>query len=92
MANTKLQPALVFEHFAKINQIPRPSKREEKIIKYLEDFGKERNLLTKVDQTGNVLISKPATKGFEKYPTIILQSHMDMVRLNAFSHATKRPE
>lgn len=79
MANTKLQPALVFEHFAKINQIPRPSKREEKIIKYLEDFGKERNLLTKVDQTGNVLISKPATKGFEKYPTIILQSHMDMV-------------
>ena len=75
----ELKPARVFEHFARINQIPRPSKHEEKMIEYLVEFGKSRNLDTKVDKTGNVLITKPATKGMENAPTIILQSHIDMV-------------
>lgn len=75
----ELKPARVFEHFAKINQIPRPSKHEEKMIEYLVEFGKSRNLDTKVDKTGNVLITKPATKGMENAPTVILQSHIDMV-------------
>lgn len=76
---TELKPARVFEQFAKINAIPRPSKKEEKMIEYLKTFGESRGLETKVDETGNVLIRKPATKGHEGRPTIILQSHMDMV-------------
>ena len=79
MANIELKPARVFEQFAKINAIPRPSKREEKMIAYLKEFGESRGLETKVDETGNVLIKKAATSGFENRPTVILQSHMDMV-------------
>jgi len=79
MNKSDLKPACVFEHFAKINEIPRPSKHEEKMIEYLREFGKSRNLDTVVDETGNVIIRKPATKGYEDRQTIILQSHMDMV-------------
>ena len=79
MNKTELKPARVFEQFAKINQIPRPSKHEDKMIAYLKDFAKSHNLEYKVDETGNVLIRKPATKGYENRPTVILQSHMDMV-------------
>jgi dipeptidase D len=79
MSNVELKPARVFEQFAKINQIPRPSKREEKMIEYLKEFGKNHGLETVVDETGNVLIRKPATPGHENRKTVILQSHMDMV-------------
>ncbi len=79
MSNVELKPARVFEQFAKINQIPRPSKREEKMIEYLKEFGKSHGLETVVDETGNVLIRKPATPGHENRKTVILQSHMDMV-------------
>ncbi len=79
MGNTVLTPQRVFEQFAKINTIPRPSKHEEKMIAYLTAFGKEHGLDTKVDKTGNVLISKPATPGYEDRSTLVLQSHMDMV-------------
>ena len=79
MNNSELKPSCVFEQFAKINKIPRPSKHEEKMIKFLADFGNCHNLETIVDETGNVLIRKPATPGYENKPTIILQSHMDMV-------------
>ena len=75
----ELKPACVFEQFAKINEIPRPSKHEEKMIEYLKSFGESRGLETEVDETGNVIIRKPATKGFEDKATVILQSHMDMV-------------
>ncbi len=75
----ELKPARVFEQFAKINNIPRPSKHEERIIEYLVNFGKEHGFTTKVDEVGNVLIIKPATPGFENRATTILQSHMDMV-------------
>ncbi len=75
----ELKPARVFEQFARINQIPRPSKHEEKMIDYLRNFGLEHGLETLVDETGNVLIRKPATPGYEKKQTVILQSHMDMV-------------
>ena len=79
MSTIELKPARVFEQFAKINSIPRPSKHEEKMIEYLRNFGESRHLPTKVDAAGNVLISKPATAGCEKRATVILQSHMDMV-------------
>ena len=79
MNKSTLKPASVFEQFAKINKIPRPSKREEKMIEYLKNWGESHGLETKVDETGNVLIRKPATKGYENKKTVILQSHMDMV-------------
>ena len=79
MNNNELKPACVFEQFAKVNKIPRPSKHEEKMIEFLKEFGESRNLETVVDKTGNVIIRKPATKGYENCETIILQSHMDMV-------------
>lgn len=79
MTKKELKPAIVFEEFAKINQIPRPSKHEEKIIAYLKGVGEELGLETEVDETGNVVIRKPATPGMEQKPCVILQSHMDMV-------------
>ena len=79
MNKSNLKPACVFEHFARINEIPRPSKREEKMIEYLKNWGESHNLDTKVDKTGNVIIRKPATPGYEDRKTLILQSHMDMV-------------
>ncbi len=79
MSKSELKPACVFEQFAKINQIPRPSKHEENMIEYLKEFGKSHQLETSVDETGNVIIRKPATPGYENCETIILQSHMDMV-------------
>lgn len=79
MNKNDLKPASVFGQFAKINSIPRPSKREEQMIQYLKGWGESHHLETIVDETGNVLIRKPATKGFEDRKTVILQSHMDMV-------------
>lgn len=79
MNNQQLSPKCVFDQFAKINTIPRPSKHEEKMIDYLLDFGRSHGLPTKVDETGNVLISKPATPGYEDLTPVVIQSHMDMV-------------
>ena len=74
-----LKPAEVFRFFDEVNKIPRPSKKEEKMIAYLQKFASERGLECKVDETGNVLIRKAATTGMEDRKTVILQSHMDMV-------------
>lgn len=79
MNKSDLKPSGVFEQFARINEIPRPSKREERMIEYLKNWGENHGLETKVDKTGNVLIRKPATPGYEDRKTVILQSHMDMV-------------
>lgn len=79
METTALQPKVVFDCFAQVNRIPRPSKREEKMIEFLKSFGERLGLPTKVDEAGNVLITKPATPGFENRRTVVLQSHMDMV-------------
>lgn len=79
MNKKELKPACVFEQFAKINQIPRPSKHEELIIEYLKGFAEDHHLDYAVDEVGNVIIRKPATPGFENKETVILQSHMDMV-------------
>lgn len=79
MNKVELKPASVFKSFEKINHVPRPSKKEEKMIEFLVDFGKKMQLETKVDECGNVLIRKSATAGMENRKTVILQSHMDMV-------------
>lgn len=74
-----LEPTIVWNHFYEITQIPRPSKKEDKVRAYLDEFGKKHNLTTVTDKAGNVLITKPATPGYENEKTIILQAHMDMV-------------
>ena len=79
MKITDLSPALVWKYFHEVTQVPRPSKKEEKIIKYLETFAAEHKIAIKKDASGNILMSKPATQGKENVPTVILQSHVDMV-------------
>lgn len=79
MAIKDLKPSGIWNYFYEITQVPRPSKKEEKIIAYLLDFAKKHNLEVKKDDAGNVLITKPATKGKENLPTVILQGHVDMV-------------
>ncbi|MDR1003983.1 MAG: aminoacyl-histidine dipeptidase [Prevotellaceae bacterium] len=79
MEKNDLKPAGVFNYFAEICQVPRPSKHEEKMIAYLKAFGEKHGLETKSDEVGNLLITKPATAGMENRKTVILQSHIDMV-------------
>ena len=76
---TKLAPCEVWTEFEAITRVPRPSKKEEKIRDYLVGWAKEHGLEYRCDATGNVVIRKPATTGYEGRPTVILQSHMDMV-------------
>ena len=74
-----LQPEIVWNYFNEITQIPRPSGKENAIKAYLLDFSAKHGLAAKEDGGGNILIVKNATKGYESFPTVILQSHMDMV-------------
>ena len=79
MEKIELKPASVFHYFDEICQVPRPSKKEEKIIAYLMDFAEKHGLEAKKDEAGNILMKKPATPGKENLKTVILQSHIDMV-------------
>ena len=74
-----LEPHLVWEQFEAITRVPRPSKKEGKIIDYLISFAREHHIEYKKDAIGNVVMHKPATPGYEDHPAVILQSHMDMV-------------
>ena len=74
-----LQPEAIWKYFDEIVKIPRPSKKEEKIIKYLLDFAKEYNLEADKDEVGNVIIRKPATEGKENVKSVVMQSHSDIV-------------
>ena len=74
-----LKPELLWNQFDEIRKIPRCSKHEEKIREYIVNFAKDHDLDHKVDDTGNVVIKKPADKGMEDKPVVVLQSHMDMV-------------
>ncbi len=74
-----LKPALVFSIFDEITQVPRPSKKEEKIRKYLLDFAAKHGIEVKTDKIGNVAMFKPATPGKENAPGVVMQAHMDMV-------------
>ena len=75
----KLEPNTLWNHFADLNAVPRPSKKEERVIQFMVDFGKKLNLETVVDEVGNVIIKKPAYRGMEDRQTVALQSHLDMV-------------
>ncbi len=74
-----LEPRAVWNNFADLNAVPRPSKKEERVIKFIQDFGAKLNLPTYTDEVGNIIIKKPATKGMEDRVTVVLQSHLDMV-------------
>jgi dipeptidase D len=74
-----LQPNALWAHFADLNAVPRPSKKEERVIAFMKAFGEGLGLATMVDKVGNVLIKKPATVGMQDCQTVVLQSHIDMV-------------
>ncbi|CAM1367446.1 Cytosol non-specific dipeptidase [Tenacibaculum sediminilitoris] len=74
-----LEPKAVWKNFADLNAVPRPSKKEERVIQFMVDFGKKLNLETMVDNVGNVIIRKPASAGMEDRKTVVMQSHLDMV-------------
>lgn len=74
-----LEPKDLWSNFYALTRCPRPSKHEEAVRDFLVNWAKERNIECHVDETGNVLMSKPATKGMEDRQPVVLQAHMDMV-------------
>lgn len=74
-----LEPRAMWTHFASLNAVPRPSKKEQRVIAFMKDFGHSLGLETLEDETGNVIIKKPASPGMEDRVTIVLQGHLDMV-------------
>ncbi|QBO58842.1 aminoacyl-histidine dipeptidase [Chryseobacterium salivictor] len=79
MELSQLEPQIIWKNFSALNSVPRPSKKEEKVIAFIKNFGEQLNLETTVDEVGNVIIKKPATAGMENRKSIVLQSHLDMV-------------
>jgi dipeptidase D len=74
-----LEPKGVWNNFANLNAVPRPSKKEERVIQFAKSFGENLGFETIVDVVGNVIIKKPASPGMEDRKTVIMQSHLDMV-------------
>lgn len=74
-----LAPAELWNKFADLNAVPRPSKKEDRVIAFMMNFGQSLGLETIKDEVGNVIIKKPATSGMENRKTIVMQSHLDMV-------------
>jgi dipeptidase D len=79
MSIEKLEPTLLWEHFAALNAVPRASKKEEAVLAFLKDFATKHKLKFEQDEIGNLLIKKPAAKGMESKETLVLQGHVDMV-------------
>jgi len=75
----ELQPQQLWNKFADLNAVPRASKKEERVIAFMKEFGTNLGLETIEDEVGNVIIKKPATLGMEDRVTVVLQSHLDMV-------------
>ena len=92
-AVSELSPTELWKNFSDLNAIPRASKKEERVIQFIIDFGKKLNLQTYKDEVGNVIIKKPASPGMENKVAICLQSHLDMVHqkngTTAFDFATQ---
>ncbi len=79
MSIQNLEPKALWKNFANLNAVPRPSKKEERVIEFAKQFGENLGFPTHVDAVGNVIIKKPATPGMEERTTVVLQSHLDMV-------------
>src|SRR5210317_2208597 len=76
---SELEPRAMWKHFADLNAVPRPSKKEERVIAFMKSFGEQLGLETRVDEVGNVIIKKPASPGMEDRVTAVLHGHLDMV-------------
>ena len=74
-----IEPKIVWNHFADLNAVPRPSKKEERIIEFAVKFGEKLGLETFTDKVGNVIIRKPASTGMEDRKMVVMQGHLDMV-------------
>jgi dipeptidase D len=74
-----LEPELLWNSFYELSQVPRPSKKEEKVIKFVEDFAIKNGFNYKKDEVGNIVIEVPASEGKENAPIVVLQGHVDMV-------------
>jgi dipeptidase D len=74
-----LEPKALWNKFADLNAVPRPSKKEERVIEFMKDFGNSLGLETFEDEIRNVIIRKPATAGMENRKALVLQGHLDMV-------------
>jgi dipeptidase D len=74
-----LKPEGLWRYFYEMSQIPRESKHEAAVIAWLESVAKKLNLPYKKDEVGNIVISKPASPGYEKCTPVVLQGHVDMV-------------
>ena len=79
MPLSNIEPQVIWKNFSALNAVPRPSKKEGKVIEFMKSFGENLGLDTTVDEVGNVIIKKPATAGMEDRKTVVLQSHLDMV-------------
>jgi dipeptidase D len=75
----ELEPRALWKQFCDLNAVPRPSKKEARVIEFMRRFGADLGLDTRVDDTGNVIIRKPATAGMEDRAPIVIQGHLDMV-------------
>ena len=75
----ELLPIELWNNFENLNAVPRPSKKEERVVEFIKNFGLNLGLSTYVDSCGNVIIKKPASTGSENQKTVIIQSHLDMV-------------
>jgi dipeptidase D len=74
-----LEPRPLWQHFSDLNAVPRPSKKEQRVIAFMKAFGEGLGLETMVDEIGNVIIRKPASPGMEDRVPIVMQGHLDMV-------------
>lgn len=74
-----LEPESLWNHFADLNEVPRASKKEERVIAFIEDFARSQGLDHHKDEVGNVIVKKAATEGMTDRKTVVLQSHLDMV-------------
>ena len=78
-AISSLELKAIWANFESLNAVPRASKKEERVINFIKEFGQELGLETQVDAIGNVLIRKPATAGMNDRKTVVMQAHLDMV-------------
>lgn len=79
MSIVTLAPTPLWQHFSDLNSVPRPSKKEQRVIRFIEEYAQKLGLEHSTDATGNVLVKKPASPGRENQPPVALQSHLDMV-------------
>lgn len=79
MPLSNIEPQVLWKNFSALNAVPRPSKKEGRVIEFIKNFGENLGLETSVDEVGNVIIRKPATPGMENRKSIVMQGHLDMV-------------